>query len=183
MALAPVMGAGSLDVGPNGTYDTIQKVVVNDNNIHDNVAESGGGGIWARAHDASEVHITGNDVKNNSADLGGGVYASVETLGTLVIDDNDISDNDADQQFGGVYASVRYSSRFSFDGNQITDSQVNPGGTDYGGLYFEGRYHITTVTATSNSDGSVSDTATDTTSSEERPLRATIRLPIVFKNY
>jgi len=116
-------------------------VTINDNFIHDNRAEDGGG-IYADMDNHSDLSITNNDVMTNTTnDDCAGIYANVYLSGTLVITGNNINYNASGDDVAGFYADVKSSGQFQIEDNVVMSNTAATLVTnDYGGLYFRAEY-------------------------------------------
>jgi predicted outer membrane repeat protein len=96
-------------------------IVIRDNVIRNNVADSLGGGIHA-SHE--NFNIRNNLITQNSAQYGGGIFLSPPSWwATSLIVSNTISDNNATFLGGGIYCKDIQISQLSVLLNNICDNQ------------------------------------------------------------
>ena len=96
-----------------------------------------GGGINIRVN-ASGNHtftVTGNVLRDNTAEYGGGIYVLLNSSGssTLLLSDNTIEDNTADYDGGGIYSSSG-GTRVIMTANTVSNNSA----IDGGGVYING---------------------------------------------
>ena len=146
---------------------TDQKVIVSENEVHDNISmggRDGGGGIYAFAYDTGEITINDNIVRGNKSDRNGGGIVAYKCL----VKHNIVEHNQTQDEGGGIY-----SVQCRVENNRVTNNTAGKGGGLYsykctvsnnlvqdnsapentgGGLYYYGEGTISDNTFIGNGD-------------------------------